>query len=180
MPRELLREADGSVRFVPVAELEALRGEHYEASNVSLEEAAAFAVPGLHGEALEIEAVFDAAASPDAVFGLRVRTSADGSEYTEISYSSALGVVMMNRDHSGAGAGGISTAPLVPLAEGTVKLRLFVDASSVELFANDGVRTITNRIYPDKESRGVHFFTEGTNVVLKSLQAWRLKESGIR
>ena len=67
------------------------------------------------------------------------------------------GEVFIDRSESGLnpgeGATDVHAAPLEPDSDGQVKLHIFVDRSSVELFANDGLRTITDVIFP---GRGKH------------------------
>jgi fructan beta-fructosidase len=53
-----------------------------------------------------------------------------------------------------------------------VKLHIFVDRSSVEVFANDGEKVMTNRIYPPPGSTGVEVYGAGKVV---SLTMWPLK-----
>jgi sucrose-6-phosphate hydrolase SacC (GH32 family) len=61
------------------------------------------------------------------------------------------------------------------LAQGeTLNLRLFLDRSVLEVFAN-GRQCITQRIYPSRpDSLGVLLFSRGGGGNVKSLQAWDL------
>ncbi|AHV95827.1 glycoside hydrolase family 32 protein [Paenibacillus sabinae] len=175
LPRVLTLAEDGSLLANPAEELKALRGSHVDAANVLLKDSEDFIPGGAAGSALEIEAVFAADSSSDAEFGLRVRCSEDGSQYTEISYKASEGVLRMNRDHAGAGEGGVSEATLAQAEDGRIKLRVFLDSSSVELFANDGRRTITNRIYPLESSLGLKLFSRGGDTLLETLNIWQLE-----
>jgi sucrose-6-phosphate hydrolase SacC (GH32 family) len=56
-----------------------------------------------------------------------------------------------------------------------VKLHIFVDAGSVEVFANDGERVITCLVFPSADSRGVEFFQSEKDAKISSVQAWTLK-----
>jgi sucrose-6-phosphate hydrolase SacC (GH32 family) len=58
---------------------------------------------------------------------------------------------------------------------GRIKLHVLVDRSSVEVFANDGARVLTHRIFPDSASDGVELFTEGGTAQLTRLDAWSLR-----
>jgi Ca2+-binding RTX toxin-like protein len=68
----------------------------------------------------------------------------------------------------------VHTAPLEPDGDGQVKLHIFVDRSSVELFANDGLRTITDVIFPSADSTSVELYTEGGGIQLEELHVWQL------
>lgn len=59
--------------------------------------------------------------------------------------------------------------------DNTVKLHLFVDNCSVEVFGNDGETCISNKIYPSEGSNGIEFFSYGGNVKVKSIEFYPLK-----
>ncbi|WP_445486785.1 glycoside hydrolase family 32 protein [Niallia sp. 03133] len=49
-----------------------------------------------------------------------------------------------------------------------IKLHLFVDVSSVEIFINDGQEVFTSRIFPQENSEGINFFAEAGSTKLKT------------
>ena len=56
-----------------------------------------------------------------------------------------------------------------------LKLRIFIDNSSVEVFA-EGKEYLAMRIYPSlEESTGVSIRVQGKDAVLRSLDAWQMK-----
>ena len=181
IPRDYsLREIDGAVRLIqtPVEQLEELRREHVSVEDVTVGDGSLKAPFG--GNALEIVATFDAAEAEASRFGVKVRVG-EGEE-TVIGYDKDSGEVFVDRSASGflpsESFAAIHAAPLEITPEGEVKLHIFVDAASVELFANDGLRTITDQIFPDPESLGVELFAEGGSAELASLDIWRLSSEG--
>ena len=52
-----------------------------------------------------------------------------------------------------------------------IKLHIFVDASSIEVFADDGATVLTERIFPDPGSVDVHAFAHGGKAKLNGLAA---------
>ena len=64
-------------------------------------------------------------------------------------------------------------APL-HLQNGLLKLKIFVDQSSVEVFSNDGEVVLSAVTYPSERQLGVSFFSEGGSTMLQSLKAWEL------
>ena len=65
-------------------------------------------------------------------------------------------------------------APL-PLAAGeTLRLRILLDRSSVEVFAQAGRVVLTDRVYPDAASVGVALEARGGRARLIGLRSWRL------
>ena len=55
-----------------------------------------------------------------------------------------------------------------------VKLHIFVDRSSVEVFANDGEKVMTDRIYPPPGSTGIELYSTGGAGKVVSLTIWQL------
>jgi beta-fructofuranosidase len=56
-----------------------------------------------------------------------------------------------------------------------LKLRVFIDRSVVEVFVN-GRQCVAMRVYPGRpDSVGVSLRSQGTGAVLKSLDAWQMK-----
>jgi beta-fructofuranosidase len=67
------------------------------------------------------------------------------------------------------------TAPFTLNPGETVKLRVFIDKSVVEVFVN-GKQCVAMRVYPGREdSRGVSIRSQGQDAELKSLDAWQMK-----
>ena len=84
----------------------------------------------------------------------------------DTSYSSSL---------PGALSRAPETAPLL-LEEGeTLRLRIFIDRSIVEVFAN-GKQCVAARVYPGREdSVGVSLRAQGSGALLRSLSAWQMR-----
>jgi fructan beta-fructosidase len=51
---------------------------------------------------------------------------------------------------------------------------VFVDRSSVEVFANDGERLLSERIYPPPGSDGIELYTKGAGGKVVSFTMWEL------
>lgn len=67
------------------------------------------------------------------------------------------------------------TAPFTLNPGETVKLRVFIDKSVLEVFVN-GKQCVAMRVYPGREdSKGVSIRAQGQEAELKSLDAWQMK-----
>jgi beta-fructofuranosidase len=165
LPREMIVR-DGQVRFRPVEEIESYRGEFFELRGVELEGEAPLETAG---DSYELEAVFDAGEAER--FGLKLRVG--GGEETVLSYSPREGVFTFDRNRSGIGPGGVRETE-IPLRDGKLKLRAFVDRSSLEVFLQDGEKVMTARIYPGSGSLGIAAFSEGKSK-LEALRKWDIR-----
>jgi fructan beta-fructosidase len=186
LPREvsLVRTWEGvRLRQRPVREVESLRGEPIVLRGVTVPPGVTpLGDRGIAGDALEIIAVFRLGAAKR--FGLRVRESAGGNpaEYTTVGYDARLREMFVDRRRSGNTGfsdqfPGHHAAPLYFGDDDLITLRVFVDRSSVELFGNGGLATITDQIFPHAGSTGVSLFAEQGGAHLESLTVYPLRAS---
>ncbi len=176
LPRRVtLRTLDGVVQLVqrPAHGPETLRRTQHRLAGVDVGEGTSV-LQEIEGQALELMAEFEAGEA--GVFGLKVRTGHD--EETIVGYDVAAEHVFVDRGRSGKvdfhpDFAARHAGPL-PAENGRVRLHVFVDWSSVEVFAGNGRTVITDRIFPDPESRGVALFAEGGTARLVSLDVWQL------
>jgi fructan beta-fructosidase len=179
VPRELaLQTIDGQARLVqrPVRELRALRGGRSFTQRHRTIPPGTTTLP-VHGEALEIKADLRVASAKQA--GLKVRTG--NGEETVIGYDAQTDELYVDRTRSGRvdfspDFPGVQRAPLTA-RHGKVHLRILVDWSSVEVFADRGRRVITDQIFPSANSDGVEAFADGGSATLESLKVRRLRSS---
>lgn len=68
----------------------------------------------------------------------------------------------------------IANAPVFLGQDSILDLHIFVDQSSVEVFANGYKTRLTCLAFTNKEAHGISLFSEGTAVEVLSLQAWKL------
>lgn len=179
IPREvrLAQTAEGA-RLVQtaVSELTQLRTTHHTWQNLTLTPDAPF-TPDVAGDALEIIVEMDVPVTANKV-GIRVRVG-EGEE-TAVGYAPKSNTLFVDRSRSGQGAfhdqfATIHTAQFEP-ANGRLRLHLFVDKSSIEVFVNEGLLSLTDQIFPSGESVGVELFVEGeTAVSVPTLEIYGLK-----
>ncbi|WNS78930.1 glycoside hydrolase family 32 protein [Domibacillus sp. DTU_2020_1001157_1_SI_ALB_TIR_016] len=171
LPRTLsLASSEQGIRLVqsPVEELKALRSQSILLKeNEDVDQTEAVYMPETN--TYELEAEFQI--GDTSVFGFSLCTSS--TEKTIVGYDVKSEQLFMDRTASGQvdfheGFAAKHQAVLSP-KEGKIKLRIFVDWSSVEVFANDGEIAMTDLIFPDSDSRTVELFIEDGKVTLVSL-----------
>jgi beta-fructofuranosidase len=192
VPRALAMGDDGGLRITPVRELQTLRGDHDHAERQSLASGRDAWRSEVQGTQLEIAAEFERG-SAEAV-ELRVLCAPDGSEATIVRYdwtaheltldttrSSLNTIDGVGRAKQVAGVGRHSslaaalTEPPFSLMKGeNLSLRVFVDRSIVEVFANERSCS-TGRVYPTRrDSIGVSATAEGGQAGLVSADVWTM------
>jgi fructan beta-fructosidase len=171
-----LRRTPQGIRLIhqPIPELKTLRTESQHWENETL-------TPGinlltdLHCAVFEINAEFQITDNINHL-GFHVRVGED--EYTTIAYSVSEQKLFVDRAHSGQSAFH-ADFPKVHFTElactaNILRLHIFVDHSSVEVFANDGLVVIADCIFPSAESTGIELFVEGDTARLNSLAIHQL------
>jgi fructan beta-fructosidase len=179
IPRKLsLRERADGIRIVQEASsgLRTLRLDGFEWRDEQI-------VPGSNllsghkGELFEIAAEFEMDTA--AEFGFKLRTS---DEYeTVVGYDTADSQLFIDRTKSGiidfhTQFGCRHSSPLEP-EDGRIKLQLWVDRSSVEVFADNGGLVMTDQLFPLDGSDGIELYAKGGSVRLHSLQLYPLKST---
>lgn len=179
LPRELeLQSYAGGLRLMqrPIPAFEQLRQDGMELGRLELSGRRPLQEFAPTRNTYEIDVTF-AITDPDAKFGLSL---AQGGEYNvTVGYDARTSTVFLDRMHpENAGFSGkfrkYATAPLEP-RDGTVQLQIFVDQSSVEVFANGGERTLTALMFPDPDSTGIELFSENGSTVVHTFRAWELR-----
>ncbi len=186
LPREVTLVQTGQgirVRQQPVRELQELRKVFPKASIVpaaqtkpmTLAEAGRQlqAATG-DGKSLELEIVF----VPGEARRYGIKVLGQGMNGTVVGIDHDKREIYIDRTRSGKVGfskqfPGRQIAPLPPAA--TVKLNIFIDRSSVEVFVNDGAVTMADRIYPGPHDTGLSFFAEGREPRVESLRLWRMQ-----
>lgn len=172
LPRTLWLGDDGTLCMRPVKEIESLRGEMRTWDPGRMPPR----LEGFAGDSFELDASIDCGSAAQIGFG--VRSSRDGEEGTRLYYDAAAKELVFDSTHSGRdGRMVVERAPLELKPGETLNLRIFVDKSVVEVYANDR-QAICRRVYPTKaDSLGVEFFQTGRKGSVRSIKAWTMAPS---
>jgi fructan beta-fructosidase len=132
---------------------------------------------GKSGKTLEILAEFGIYSNTTASeFGFKVR-KVDSKE-TVVGYETNTFEMFVDRSKSGYefrnDNGKRHKVKLLPI-DGKVKLHIFIDWASIEVFGNDGTRTITDLIFPPMNAAGIELYALKGNVKLISLAIYELR-----
>jgi beta-fructofuranosidase len=172
LPRELSLAADGSLRQRPVPELASLRREHVRVQPGAIE--GLMPLAPVRGACLELSAELDPQQAQTV--GLAVRRSPDGAEGVTISYEAARQQLVVDSRAASLAPeteGRLAEAPLDLQGE-PLSLRVFLDESVIEVFANERA-CLTARVYPTREdSIQVALVASGGSARLLALDAWRM------
>lgn len=185
LPIHLSLRDDNSLSIQPVSEIESLRGEHSSApdTEVAPGEEMLLTEHGIGGNAIELKVTIQPGSAHEV--GLNVLRSPDAEETTRISFfpkgHPRFGSPLLQIDGTSSSIR-TDLIPRIPeigpldIEDGQpVELRIFIDRSIVEVFAN-GRQCLTLRAYPDRgDSVGVGLFARGGTAKFTGIEAWQMK-----
>jgi levanase len=172
LPRELkLQTIDGTPQIIqfPVQQVADLAQEQYQLKLITLPEGETVLDPKSSGKSYRLDITFKPNTAKN--FGVNVRTG--NIDRTVIGYDVARGQLYLDRTLSGDVNFNASFPSVervaVPIRDGKVSLRIYVDWSSVEIFADGGRVAITDQVFPDTASDGIQLFSTGGQAVVENL-----------
>ncbi|MGI9219612.1 MAG: GH32 C-terminal domain-containing protein [Woeseiaceae bacterium] len=177
LPRVLSMNDDGEVLMDVAAEIELLRYGANSEKDIAVPADTDVPVEGVSGDSFEL--IVEMESSDATQYGVKVYQSPDGEEETVIYYDAEDGALKIDTNRSGPDdtPKDIEAGPL-RLKEGErLTLRIFVDKSVIEVFANSR-QAVMRRVYPSRpDSVGVSLFSKGGTAQLHSLQSWLISPS---
>jgi beta-fructofuranosidase len=198
LPRRLTLISGNELGIEPAGDIESLRYDHRQVSPMTLPANKEIVLKNIRGDAMEIVAEID---MKDAqMLELNVLRSPDSQEYTRIAvfgekgfstgreYWPALAqarprprytLVSLETSNSSvlpdAQSRAPETAPVTINADETLKLRIFIDKSVVEVFVN-GKQCVAARVYPGRDdSLGVSIKAQGSDASMVSFDSWQMR-----
>jgi beta-fructofuranosidase len=187
LPRRLTLAGTDDLDVEPVAALESLRRSHVRVGQTTLPANQEIVLPNVSGNAIELAAEFQPSAA--SVLEVNVLRSPGREEVTRIQFYRNRGFFdRQTRKQASALSIDSSYSSTLPDVRARIpetasffvaedeplRLRVFVDRSVVEVFAN-GRLAAAVRVYPGRQdSTGVSLRSQGRDTVLVSLDAWRM------
>jgi len=168
----------------PIEELKTLRFNPAKVDNMVIPANGEKILPGINGQAMELEVVIHPQQAREV--GLRVLRSPNGEEQTTISLSTNTSPPPTNNRElmvdlsqtslsSNVGSRTPEIGPLFLKNGEPLRLRVFIDRSIIEVFANDR-QCLTVRVYPTRsDSTQVSVFARGNQAKLVTLNAYQMR-----
>ena len=183
LPREmgLFSGADGQLYLssAPSPELLAMRAKPVtSASHISIgNKPRTFALPAANDGICEITLDIDPAKSSEVALTIGNKSN----ESVTVTYDAAARTISFDRRNSGLtdfskDFPAVTTAPLFTAGR-TVSLRIYVDRSSIELFADDGRSVMTNTVFPTSPYTTLSLSSTGGKAEIRNLKIYPLTPS---
>ena len=198
LPRRLTLTSREELGIEPAGDIESLRYDHQQLSAMKLAANREIVLENIRGNAMEIIAEIDPMDAP--MVEMKVLRSRQKEEFTRIAFYKERGMhqgrdytiprpaswrriykslITLDSSYSSqlpdVRSRAPETAPILMKPGETLKLRVFIDKSVVEVFAN-GRQCVALRVYPGRDdSLGVSLLSQGQDSQLVSLDAWQMR-----
>lgn len=181
VPRSLsLQRYPEGLRIIqqPLNVLKSLRGDSIHLANLSIEGTKKLSELNFSRNTYELDAVFDASSTYPFGFNLLV---GEGRSL-KLTYDPVVHSFCIDRTNCTDFTSNVDFnrrfatkmyAPVSP-ESGKLRLHIYVDLASVEVFTNQGKVVLSLATYPSPSQKGIEVFSSGGNTNLLSLSAWPL------
>lgn len=162
LPRELSLPTDGVLRIKPLRELEQLRYDAATEENVTIPADTIHPLRGITGNTLELKITLQPGSARKC--GIQVYCDPQGRNGFPITFEPAEKILSM----------GETKIPLALPPGEDLELRVFLDKSIIEVFANDRLAALAPYRYAPGDL-GVSLLSEGGSVLARKVDAWKLR-----
>jgi beta-fructofuranosidase len=153
LPRILTLASDNTVCIEPAPELESLRGHHWSFRDIELAPSDELPLGGVQGDCIEVTARF--APNDAKTFGVVVQ---------------GTNAIAYDREKQQ-----IANAPLELATDEDLVLRIYVDRSVTEVFANSRACKTMRTYHGTSDKFGVSVFADGGSARLRSIDIWEIQ-----
>lgn len=176
IPREVRLDSKGNVCTLPVSEMAELRENELQAGSLLVQPESEITICE-DLQAGEIIMEIDLETSSFHRAGLKIHATADGS-YVLLTYNKETHQLVLDRSKGGNGD---RSSRVVELdAEGNqLRLRVYVDRGSIEVFANQGQAVLSSYSFPNEGPRRLIMTSSGGNMVISQCQVFTLSDNGL-
>lgn len=164
LPRELSLPEDGILRIKPLRELEQLRRNPAVEKELVVKYETPYRLKDIAGDAIELSVTMEQGEA--RAYGVRVLCDKTNDRGLDVVVEPTHRTLKV----------GSTTAPLDLLPDEPIQLRIFVDRSVVEVFANDRQAVAKLHGYAPGDV-GVCLFSEGGKMEVRELKAWTMAAS---
>ena len=180
LPRIMeLKETEGRYRLTqnPVPELNQLRKIYFEKNHLSLS-SDKVSLFNLNKNSYEMELIYQPGDAK--LFGVDLLVG-EGRKL-RLSYNYKTSELCLDRtlctdftvDTAFTSKFAVKMKAPVKLDGGLLKLKIFVDQASVEIFTNEGEVVLSAVTYPSEKQLGVDFFSQNGQTLLQSVKVWEM------
>ena len=162
LPRELSLPEDGVLRIQPLRELEQLRYNLKTEKNIRVEAGTPYRLKKISGDTMELMLTISQGEAER--YGVKILCDSTNGKGLDVVVDPKAKILQV----------GVTRAPLELKEKEEIQLRIFIDRSVVEVFANDRQAVAWQHVY-ELGDAGVCLFSEGGAMEVPEVKAWDMK-----
>jgi len=169
IPREVRMMPNHTLQFVPIKELEELRGERQEYFDIKIQETP-FSISGGDGVSFESKLVLDLERTTAKRILLKLRCK--GGKESLICLDLQKAEMTFDRNNSDGWSTGCSRSPLSLKNKTTLDIHIFSDQSSIEVFSSNYQNNHSCNVFASSEQNQNFVMAQEGEAVFKSIVSW--------
>jgi len=173
IPREARLKEDGTLQFLPVRELETIRGGGKSSEELTVDEAGCSYQAG-DGISFEWKLSLNLEETDADAFVIELRCG--NGRKAVCTFDFVRAEMSLDRTCADGWSTGISRSPLMLKNKRELVIHIFSDQSSLEIFADDYQNNHSMNIFAGNDQSGIRMYSRGGNTSVRSMESWRLEE----
>ena len=134
-------------------------------------------IPLQDGYAYELKMEVDLKETTASAFSLLLRCDQDRTRQTKITFDLKGQHMYFDRNKADGWSRGVSHSPLRLKEPGVFSVHIFVDTSSIEVFAEDYRTNHSCNVFADRSQDKNFLSVPAGNLKIRSMQTWSLKKT---
>ena len=172
LPRELSVKK-GKLVQKPANELRAYRENNVNIMDIDIDGRTIF--EGVIGDQIELDLVVDMKKS----HSFKMELFKSKNESVDLIYTRAKSSFTFSRANTNTSISGledhqVESRTFTVESDGKIRLQVFLDVSTVEVFINDGQYVCSNTVFPVERGKGIEFISDGI-VKIETLNKWDIR-----
>ncbi|MDD3338292.1 MAG: glycoside hydrolase family 32 protein [Lachnospiraceae bacterium] len=173
LPREAKLCEDNSLRFIPVKELETLRGDKAEADNVVVEDS--YEIAGKNGVFFELKLIVDRKKTTAESFDLILRS--DGDKASVVTVDLKRQQMSFDRSNADGWSRGKTRSPLLLQNPDELEVHVYVDQSSIEVYTDDYKTSHSCNVFASNDQNQNYVKAHNGILHMKKVIIWELEKT---
>lgn len=173
LPRQVEMLPDHTLAFQPVEEVKGLRGPLQNAGTFVLEAGKTYGVG--RGNAIELEFTIDLTNTSAGQVCVRLRCKEGRA--AKACFDLANACLWVDRNNADGWSKGVCRSPMPLKGKATLKVRIFVDMDSIEIFADEGRVCLSLNVFAPPDQDGVEMIAQGGAARIEHMRLWMLERA---
>jgi len=173
LPRKIELIGENRLKFTPIEEIKELRKDKMHYEQKLLNDGELFEIKA--GDGISCELIIDIDLKSTTASSVEIALRASKEYETLVTLNIKNGTMTFDRNRSDDRSEGKRHCTLLSASKDSLRLHIFMDTCSIEIFTDDGATAFSSNIFPKKESNGIYIRSKGGKAFINQADTWGLK-----